>query len=60
MLCPCSLIAFGLAYFIREDLRRNKHSEERETTKCGRKKNYEGDDEGNFASDDELLPEIRN
>ena len=51
---PAALIAFCLSYFIREDLRRKKHGEE--ITTPGQGKNYEGDDEDNIASDDELSP----
>ena len=51
---PAALIAYCLSYFIREDLRRKKHGEE--ITKSGQRKNYEGDDEDNIDSADELSP----
>ena len=54
MMVPAALIAYCLSYFIREDLRRKKHGEE--MTNRGQKKNYEGDDEDNIATDDELSP----
>ena len=54
MMALTCLIAYCLSYFIREDLRRKEYGDE--MTKRGQKKNYEGDDEGNIALDDELLP----
>ena len=57
MLVPSALIAFSLSFFIKEDLRRFNHGEEK--PQLVEKMDYEGGQEDNIASDDELLPEAK-
>ena len=58
LLIPFALIGCTLSCFIKEDLRRINHGQG--ASKSRRQKDYEGDDEDNIASDDELLPETKN